>query len=129
MWIPPLLILPLLMYNAIYFGWVGGQNLSWTNPVFSFDLPSGAVWGMNVGDVLVLFALGTLLIEGVRGYKTIRSHLSAVFWSGLVFAIYLGEFVFLPAAASSLFFTCLAMSFVDVVTHGVFFARRNNVQN
>jgi hypothetical protein len=36
-------------------------------------------------------------------------------FSTVVFVIYLAEFLVIPAAATSLFFTCLAMSFVDLV--------------
>ena len=127
MWIPPLLILPLLMYNAIYFGLVGGQNLAWASPVFSFSMPSGAVWGLSVGDALVIFALGMLMIDGVRARKAIGKQFGAVIGSGLVFLAYLGEFLLHPAAASSLFFTCLAMSFVDISTRTIFSSRNQPV--
>lgn len=125
MWIPPLLVLPLMIYNAVYFGLIGGQGpggygLGWVTPVFTFDMPSGAVWSLNVGDVLVVFALGLLMLEGVRARRAIGSQFVAFLGSTVVFVIYLGEFLLLPAASTSLFFTCLAMSFVDMGTRTIF---------
>ncbi len=127
MWIPPLLIIPLIIYNAIYFGFIGGEGLRWVSTVFSFDMPSGAVWSMNVGDVLVVFALALLMIEGFRTRRAVRSHFSSLFGSIIVFGAYLGEFLLMPAASTSLFFTCLAMSFVDTTTHAVFTIRRGHI--
>lgn len=114
-----------MIYNAVYFGLIGGQGpgsygLGWVTPVFTFNMPSGAVWSLNVGDVLVVFALGLLMLEGVRARRAIGSQFVALMGSGVVFVVYLGEFLLLPAASTSLFFTCLAMSFVDMVTRTIF---------
>ena len=131
MWIPPLLVLPLIIYNAVYFGFIGGQGpggdgIGWVTPVFTFDMPSGAVWSLNVGDVLVTFALGLLMLEGLRVRRAIGAQLVGLTGSIVVFVVYLGEFLLHPAASTSLFFTCLAMSFVDVVTRTIF--RRHTVE-
>lgn len=127
MWIPPLLIIPLIIYNAVYFGFIGGEGLRWVSTVFSFNMPSGAVWSMNVGDVLITFALALLMFEGFRTRRAVRSHFASFFGSIVVFLAYLGEFILMPAASTSLFFTCLAMSFVDTTTHAVFTARRRHI--
>lgn len=118
MWIPPLLVLPLIVYNLIYFDLVGGQQLAWAQPVFSLDMPSGAIWTMNVGDLLVVFALILLLIDTVRTqrvYAKARNLIASI----LVLGLYAAEFIFLPAAASSIFFACLVMSLVDVIVRMV----------
>ena len=126
MWIPPLLVIPLLVYNAVSFDLVGGQGLGWASPVVSFDMPSGAVWSLNVGDVLVLFALALLMLEGLRTRRTTGASFFSLFGSVVLFAVYAGEFLLLPAASTSLFFTCLAMSFVDVITRTVFSTRNRH---
>lgn len=123
MWIPPLLLIPLIIYNAIYFGVIGGQGLAWASPVFTFDMPSGAVFSLSVGDLLVVFALMLLLLEGVRARRAVGSQFVAVSGSGAVFVAYLAQFLWHPAASTSLFFTCLAMSFVDIVTRIAFSSR------
>jgi len=126
MWIPPLLIIPFLIYNAVAFDLVGTKELAWAQPVASFDLFSGAVWTLSVADLLVLFALALLLLDGLRARRAIGRQFLATSGSGLVFFIYLGEFLLLPAASTSLFFTCLAMSFMDFVNRMVF-GRRNRL--
>ncbi|MCF6302117.1 MAG: hypothetical protein L3J13_02760 [Devosiaceae bacterium] len=123
MWIPPLLIIPLLIYNAIYFGLIGGQGLAWASPVFTFDMPSGAVFSLSVGDTLIVFALMLLLFEGVRARRAAGSQFVALSGSGLVFVVYLGQFFWHPAASTSLFFICMVMSFVDFVTRITFSSR------
>lgn len=127
MWIPPLLLLPLVMYNAVAFDIVGNQGLGWASNVFTLSMPSGAMWSMNVGDILVIFALGLLMVEGFRTRRAGRSHFSSLLASILLFVVYLAEFLLMPAASTSLFFTCLAMSFVDTTTHAVFTVRRGHI--
>ncbi len=125
MWIPPLLIIPLLIYDAVHFGFIGGNALGWVTPVASFTLPSGAIWSMNVGDVLVVFALLLLLAESVRARRTIGRGFVATMGSLVVFLVYLGQFLFFPGASTSLFFTCMVMSLVDVVTRLAVSGRAN----
>lgn len=113
MWFP-LLVLPLLIYNAVAFDIIGLGALEWSVPLFSVPMVSGAEWTVTMADVLVLFALVLLLTESIRSGRRPGWIFGLVF-SGLVFATYVGEFFVVPAAATSLFFTCLAMSFVDFV--------------
>ncbi|MCB1517337.1 MAG: hypothetical protein KDJ19_06955 [Hyphomicrobiaceae bacterium] len=115
MFIPPLLILPLIIYNLVAFDLVGSREMGWAQPVFSFSMPSGAVWSMNVADLLVVFALVLLLIDVIRSRHIVRKMMN-LGASLLVLAIYVGEFVLVPAAATSVFFACLVMSGVDAIT-------------
>lgn len=113
MWFP-LLILPLLIYNAVAFDLVGTQGLAWAAPVTTVPMASGAVWTVSVGDLLVIVALLLLLIETLRApHRT--GWISGVLASSVVFAAYLGEFLIVPAASTSLFFTCTAMSLADLI--------------
>lgn len=114
MWIPPLLVLPLIIYNLVAFDLVGTQGMAWAEPVISQQLPSGAIWSMSVADMLVIFALTLLLIDNVRARRD-RAKVLSVTGSAIVFALYGVEFALVPAAATSVFFACMAMSFVDFV--------------
>lgn len=111
MWIP-LLLLPLLIYNAVAFDLVGAGGLAWAAPVVSISMLSGAIWTMTVADLLVLLALTLLIIETLRGRRHRR--MLPIVAAGVVFCLYLGEFLWVPAASTSLFFTCTAMSLADV---------------
>ena len=114
MWIPPLLIIPLIIYNIAAFG-LFGLTASWTSPVLTIAMVSGAVWSLTVGDLLILLALVLLFFEVVRATRTGTGSIMDHGFSTVVFVIYLVEFLVVPVAATSLFFTCLVMSFVDLV--------------
>lgn len=115
MWIPPLLIIPLIIYNLVAFGLVGSTGAGWVEPVMSIPMVSGAVWTISVGDLLILSALVFLFVEVLKstrtGMQSVLDHMA----STLVFVVYLVEFLVVPAASTSLFFTCLLMSMVDLV--------------
>ena len=115
MWIPPLLLLPLIVYNLAAFGWLGPDAASWTAPVFSFDMVSGASWALTSGDLLLLLALVLLFVEVIKATRTGTQSIVDHGFSAVVFVVYLVEFLVVPAAATSLFFACLAMSFIDLV--------------
>jgi len=114
-WKIPLLSLPLIIYNLVAFDIVGDKANGWASPVMSLDMASGAVWTMSVGDLLVVFALALLFIEVLKSTKVGNSSIMDHMLSTFVFIAYLVEFLLVPAAATSLFFTCLAMSLVDLV--------------
>ena len=125
MWIPPLLIIPFLIYTAVAFALVGNHGLSWAQPVASFNMLSGGVWTLSVADLLVIVALALLLIDGVRARRAVGGQLVATIGTAFVFVLYFGVFLLLPAASTSLFFTCLAMSFIDLVNRLVFGSRNS----
>lgn len=115
MWIPPLLILPLIVYNLVAFGILGADGAGWVEPVMSIPMVSGAVWTINVGDLLVLSALMLLFVEVLKSTRTGMASIIDHMASTLVFVAYLVEFLIVPAASTSLFFICLVMSLIDLV--------------
>jgi len=115
MWIPPLLIAPLVIYNLVAFGLIAGQGAGWATPVASIAMVSGAVWTLSMGDLLIVLALVLLFFEVIRSTRTDHSSIVDHMLSTLVFVAYLVEFLAVPAASTSLFFICLVMSFIDLV--------------
>jgi len=115
LWKIPLLSLPLIIYNLVAFDIVGNKENGWASPVMSVDMVSGAVWTMSVGDLLVVLALVFLFIEVIKSTKVGNASILDHMLSTFVFIAYLVEFLLVPAAATSLFFTCMAMSLVDLV--------------
>lgn len=115
MWLPPLLLLPLIIYNLAAFGWLGSAVGNWVAPVLSIDLVSGATWSLTSGDLLLLLALVLLFVEVLKATRTGAQSIVDHGFSAVVFVIYLVEFLVVPAAATSLFFACTAMSFIDLV--------------
>jgi len=115
LWKIPLLSIPLIIYNLVAFDIVGNKENGWASPVMSVDMVSGAVWTMSVGDLLVVLALVFLFIEVIKSTKVGNASILDHMLSTFVFIAYLVEFLLVPAAATSLFFTCMAMSLVDLV--------------
>jgi hypothetical protein len=115
MWLPPLLLIPLIIYNIVAFGLVGLPGTGWAEPVFHLSVVSGAVWSLTISDLLVLVALVLLFAEVVRATRTGVVSIIDHSFSSVVFVVYLVEFLVVPTAATSLFFICMAMSFMDVV--------------
>lgn len=115
MWIPPLLIIPLILYNIAAFGWLGAGFSNWAMPVLSIDMVSGVSWAMTSGDLLLVLALVLLFIEVIKSTRTNSQSITDHGLSALVFTAYLVEFLVVPAAATSLFFACLVMAFIDLV--------------
>jgi len=115
MWIPPLLIIPLIVYNLVAFGLVGAQGAGWVEPVMSIPMVSGAVWTISVGDLLILSALALLFMEVLKSTRTGAQSIIDHMASTMVFVAYLVEFLIVPAASTSLFFILLVMSLIDLV--------------
>ena len=114
-WKIPLLSLPLIIYNLVAFDIVGDKTHGWAAPVMSLNMVSGAVWTMSVGDLLIVFALVLLFVEILKSTKVGNASIVDHMFSTVVFIFYLVEFLLVPAAATSLFFSCMAMSLIDLI--------------
>lgn len=114
-WKIPLLSLPLIIYNLVAFDIIGDKAHGWASPFMSLNMVSGAIWTMSVGDLLIVFALALLFIEILKSTKVGNASIIDHMLSTFVFIVYLIEFLLVPAAATSLFFSCMAMSLIDLV--------------
>ncbi len=108
----PLLLVPFAIYNIIAFLMPG---VSWTDPVTSVHMMSGADWTMSAGDMLIV--LSTVLLFGEL-MKSTRIGVRSVVDHGLSLILFLAmlvEFILVKQAGSSTFFLLLVISFVDVL--------------
>jgi hypothetical protein len=113
--IPPLLILPLIVYNVVAFGFMGGDPAGWSSQLFTIPMVSGIAWSLTGGDLMLVFALVCLFFEVLKSTNTGRSSVVEHMLSSLVFVVFLVEFILVGAAGSSTFFILMAMAAVDVV--------------
>ncbi len=113
--IPPLLLLPFLIYNAVVFLVMGGSGAGWTSEVFTIPMVSGVKWALTSGDLLLVLGLVCLFFEVLKSTNTGRSSVIEHMVSTLLFVIFLVEFLLAGAAATSVFFLLMIMSIVDVV--------------
>jgi hypothetical protein len=113
--IPPLLIVPFLIYNAIGFTLYGGSPAGWATQVFNIRMVSGTEWTLTSGDLLLVVGLVCLFFEVLKSTNTGRSSVIEHMVSTALFVVFLIEFLLAGAAASSVFFLLMMMSLVDVV--------------
>jgi hypothetical protein len=113
--IPPLLIIPFLIYNAFAFTLYGGSPAGWATQLFTVPMVSGTKWALTSGDVLLVVGLVCLFFEVLKSTNTGRSSVIEHMLSTALFVIFLIEFLLAGAAASSVFFLLMIMAVVDVV--------------
>ncbi|WP_291306364.1 MULTISPECIES: hypothetical protein [unclassified Devosia] len=113
--IPPLLVIPFVLYNLLAFAMFGGLPGGWSSQLFSIHMVSGTDWSLTWGDLMLLIGIICLFFEVLKSTNTGRSSLIEHMLSTVLFIVFLVEFILVGAAASSTFFLLMAMSFVDVV--------------
>jgi len=108
----PLLLIPFAIYNMIAFLTPG---VSWTAPVTTVHMMSGADWILTWQDILIAFAIFLLWIEMIKatrmGMRSVMDHILAM----ILFIGMLVEFLLVPQAATSTFFLLMAIALVDVL--------------
>lgn len=113
--IPPLLIIPLVIYNLVAFAFMGGNPAGWSGQLFTISMVSGVPWALTSGDLMLVLGLACLFFEVLKSTNTGRSSVVEHMLSTLVFVVFLVEFLLVGAAASSVFFLLMMMSIFDVV--------------
>lgn len=110
----PLMALALISYNGLIFG-LGGDPVLWQTEIFTLSMMSGAQWHYDLGDLMVTIGLVLLFAEILKatriGKMSIIDHLLSI----LVLLIFLVEFLMVPAASTSVFFSLMLMTLIDVM--------------
>lgn len=113
--IPPLLIVPFVLYNILAFTVFGGQPQGWAEARFGIFMVSGEFWGVSIGDLLLIGGIVCLFIEVLKSTRTGTASIMEHMLSTVVFVLFLIEFLLVGAAASSVFFILMLMALMDVV--------------
>lgn len=112
----PLMLLPLVLYNAAMIGLFGGGGIAGLQQtVFSVNMLSGAVWSLSIGDAILLFGFVLLFIEILKATRNSSGSLINHMLSLMVFVAFLVEFLAVRDAATQLFFFLMALAFIDVI--------------
>jgi hypothetical protein len=106
----PLLAFVVIAYVA--FAWAGAD---FTLPRFNPTMPSGGVWPITLGDMLLTFALVVLFFEVVKSTRTGGNSIVDHALSMIVFVACLILFLVWQPAATSLFFLITLISLIDVI--------------
>ena len=113
----PLLIIPVIVYSVLVIFTAGDPTAAaalMDNVVFQVPLVSGA-WGMQVGDLLVIFALLMMFIELVKSAGTGTATIINHGLSMAVFVIALSLFLLVGRFGTSVFFLITMMALMDTV--------------
>jgi len=111
----PLMIVPLIAYNLVMIGLIGGGVAGLGSTITSLSMMSGATWTMSLGDLLIVVALVLLFIEVLKATRTgswsVIDHMLSMF----VFVAFLVEFLLVRDAATQVFFILMVIALVDVI--------------
>jgi hypothetical protein len=112
----PLLIAPLVVYNAFAFGFFGDAiGDPWSAPIFTIEMVSSARWTLTLGDLMIVAALFLLFIEILKATRTGMGSIVDHILSTMVFVVYLIEFLLVRETATSVFFILMIISAIDVI--------------
>lgn len=78
-------------------------------------LPSGALFRLDVNDLILMFAILALFIEIVKATRTVRTTYVDHVLSVLVFIFFLLDFILGPHVGNDTFFILMLMTLLDVV--------------
>lgn len=111
----PLLVIPFLLFNLDLTGVFPAGPDMWRQELFALPMMSGGVWTMTWGDALVALALVLLFVEIMKSTRTSNRSIIDHVLSLFVFVAFLVEFLLVPSAAHSLFFTLMMIALIDVL--------------
>lgn len=116
----PLLALPVLFYNIMALTLKGGfgslnAQVQLSGPLFVIPIVSGAVWSVNLGDLILAGALVVLFVELLKSTNSQKTAIVNHSLSMLLFVVCLVEFLLAPAFATSTFFLLMLMVMLDVL--------------
>jgi hypothetical protein len=106
----PLLTFVIIAYVAFA---AGGADFTLTR--FTVPMPSGAVWNISLGDMMLAFSLFVLFFEVLKSTRTGGNSVVDHALSMMVFVACLILFLIWPPAGTSLFFLIMLTTLVDVI--------------
>jgi len=117
----PLLLIPLAICNIIVFLMPG---LSFSAPLITLTLMSGASWPVTLSDVLLAIGVVLLLLEVMKARHPGAKYFTDHFLSLIVFGGAAAEFLLRPEFGNSVFFLLTLMALVDFLAGLALRARR-----
>ncbi|MGZ5863187.1 MAG: hypothetical protein ACXWKB_07880 [Methyloceanibacter sp.] len=106
---------PLLAFVVIAYVAFASAGADFTLTRFSVAMPSGGVWAITLGDMVLAVALFVLFFEILKSTRTGGNSVVDHSLSMIVFVVGLILFLIWPPAATSLFFLIMLTSLIDVI--------------
>lgn len=106
---------PLLAFVVIAYVAFASGGADFTLTRFTVPMPSGAVWNISLGDMMLAFSLFVLFFEVLKSTRTGGNSVVDHALSMMVFVACLILFLVWPPAGTSLFFLIMLTTLVDVI--------------
>jgi len=106
---------PLLAFVVMAYAAFAAAGADFVLTRFSVAMPSGEVWQITLGDMMLAFSLFVLFFEILKSTRTGGNSVVDHALSMIVFVACLILFLVWPPAATSLFFLIMLTSLIDVV--------------
>ncbi|MGJ4912491.1 hypothetical protein [Bradyrhizobium sp. HKCCYLS2033] len=106
----PLLLIPLAIYNMIVFLMPG---VAFSETLLRLQLPSGELWTISLGDMLLALGVLLLLLEIIKAAKPNGKYLTDHLLSLLVFGAAAAEFAMWQKFGNSTFLLLTLLAMVD----------------
>ena len=107
--------IPLLAFVVIAYVAFAAGGADFTLTRFTVPMPSGAVWNISLGDMMLAFSLFVLFFEVLKSTRTGGNSVVDHALSMMVFVACLILFLVWPLAGTSLFFLIMLTTLVDVI--------------
>ncbi len=111
-YIIPLMVIPLVVFNIIGFIW--GHDV-WASQLISMTMVSGQQWTFSLGDLMIILGIGALFFEVLKSTGSTSRIITNHILSTVVFIVFLVEFIVVGIAAHSVFFILMVLALFDVV--------------
>jgi hypothetical protein len=108
----PLLIIPLAIYNMVVFLMPG---VPWDTELVTVPMMSGGQWKIVFSDVLLAITLIMLFFETIKATRSSSRSVIDHMLSTMVFVGALIEFLLVPQAATSTFALIVLIALIDVI--------------
>jgi hypothetical protein len=108
----PLLIIPLAIYNMVVFLMPG---VPWDTELVTVPMMSGGQWKIVFSDVLIALTLIMLFFETIKATRSSTRSVIDHMLSTLVFVAALVEFLLVPQCATSTFAMIVLIALIDVI--------------
>lgn len=114
----PLLAVSIVLYNVLALisaAAAGLEPQAFFARGVDFNMFSGDVWRLSIGDLLVLVSLALLFVEVLKSTSSGAEQVLNHAMSMAVFIVGLMEFLLVPGFSTTTFFFIVAMTIFDVV--------------
>jgi hypothetical protein len=113
----PLMVVPLLLYNAFAFAIFGDWEAGFADAaLFTVPMVSGASFTLTVSATIILMALVLLFFEILKSTRIGSANIVDHAFATLILLVYVLEFFLVARCATSTFLVLTAIALIDLLS-------------